>query len=179
MTRPLKNLVPTDEEDRLWERVQGETDKQWQAFKAFRDLNPVDRTVKEAYRRHANRPEADAAPSWWYEVSHRFRWRERAHAFDQYLDRKVVETELDERVKSRRMRRAVLGSALRKIATEMQQVDITKASVAELSRFMDVVVRQLREEYDETPTQKLKVGGMQAEDGNAVPIVISYSQSKV
>jgi hypothetical protein len=41
------------------------------------------------------------------------------------------------------------------------------------------VVKQLRDEYDEAPTQKVKLGGMQAEDGSAIPVVITYAQSKV
>ena len=179
MSRPIKNMVPVDDEARLWERIEGETDKQWQAFRSFRDVPTTDRTVKEAFVRSSGRTDTINAPSWWYEVSQRFRWRERAHAFDQYLDRKTIEAELDERVRSRKLRRAVLTKALSKAATEMGTLDLSKASAGEWSRFLEVVVKQLRDEYDEAPTQKVKLGGMQAEDGSAIPVVITYAQSKV
>lgn len=179
MAGKLRNLVPVDGEERLWERVVGETDKQWLAFRTYRDVPAVDRTVKEAYRRSAGKPDAPAAPTWWYDTSTRNRWRERAHAFDQWSERRLVDEETSERLRSRRARRAVLTGALRKLANNLDSVDVTKASVGEFTKLLEVVVRQLRDEYDETPTQRLKVAGLADETGEVVPIVITASQAKV
>jgi hypothetical protein len=83
-----------------------------------------------------------------------------------------------ERVKSRKLRRAVLVSALRKAGSELPNVDFSKASASDLAKFLEVVVRQLRDEYDESPTQKVSLGGLQSEAGAEIPIVITYAQSK-
>lgn len=142
---------------RLWERFDGETERQWLAFKAYRDLSPIDRTCLEAYRRHTGKPDAVVASSWFYELSTRNRWRERAAAFDAYLDRMAWEAETDERLKARKLRRAVLLTAQKRLGEAVQKFDFGKATAGDVAKLLDVIARNLREEYADQPEQKQQV----------------------
>jgi hypothetical protein len=142
---------------RLWERFVGETEKQFLAFKAYRDQSPASRTIIEAYRRHTGKTSSDVVPSWFYELSGRNRWRERASAFDAHLDRLAWEAENDERLKARRLRRAVLLTAQKRLGDAVQGFDFAKSTPAEIAKLLDVVARNLREEYGEQPTQRQEV----------------------
>jgi hypothetical protein len=77
------------------------------------------------------------------------------------------------------MRRGVLAQSLRRLSEALQTMDLSKASAADVARLLDISVRQLREEYDETPAQKVALGGLQGAEGQELPIVISYAQSRV
>ena len=98
---------------------------------------------------------------------------------DSYKARLELAAEAEERAKARRMRRGVLLQSLRRLSEALQTLDLSKASAADVARLLDISVRQLREEYDETPAQKLALGGLQGAEGQELPIVISYAQSRV
>ena len=183
MTKPLRLCTPVDDESLAWERYREEGDKPFDAFVHFRSLPRADRSVRAAYRsKQAAAGFAstlESAPASWYGWAERFKWRERAAAMDTWNERRELEAEADERIKARRLRRGVLVSALRKAGSDLPSLDLSKASASDLARLLEVVVRQLREEYDETPAQKVALGGLRTEDGTDIPIVITQSQSKV
>ena len=179
MSKPLKLCTPLNEEAYPWERFKEESPKAYEAFAAYRDMPRVDRSVRGAFiKSRLYGPPPEQAHPIWYDWCHRFKWRERVIAMDTYNERRDSEAEADERVKSRKLRRAVLVSALRKAGSELPNVDFSKASASDLAKFLEVVVRQLRDEYDESPTQKVSLGGLQSEAGAEIPIVITYAQSK-
>jgi hypothetical protein len=70
-----------------WDRQPGESDKQYGHFLAYRDLGPA-RTVGRAYRRATNQGEftrgqgAKRAPGFFRRLAQRWRWQERAGAWD-------------------------------------------------------------------------------------------------
>lgn len=70
-----------------WDRQPGETDTQYGHFLAYRDLGPA-RTVGRAYRRTTKQGEfthgqgAKRAPGFFRRLAHRWRWQERAGAWD-------------------------------------------------------------------------------------------------
>lgn len=142
---------------REWERWVGETEKQFLAFKAFRDIPAADRSILEAYRRHTRKPHAALASSWFYELSKVRKWRERAAAFDAHLDRLTWDAEVDERMKIRKLRRAGLITAYRKTAEAIAKMDFAKASVSEIGKLVDALSRNLREEYDDAPEARQQV----------------------
>lgn len=141
---------------RLWERQPGESEKAFGWFKSFRDLPPLDRTVAEVYRKREGKL-GKTAPSWIYELSQKWRWRSRAAAFDSYMDRLQYEAEVNERVKARRLRRAVLLSAMRNAGDALPSIDLTKSSAGELARLLDITARNLREEYADQPENRQTV----------------------
>jgi hypothetical protein len=142
---------------KLWERLENETEKQFLAFKQYRDLSPIDRSTLEAYRRHTGRTEVFVASSWFYELSTKNRWKERAAAFDQYLDRLQWEAETDERLKARKLRRAVLITAQKRLGEALVSFDFGKATAGDVARLLDVIARNLREEYSDQPEHRAKV----------------------
>jgi hypothetical protein len=167
------------DEGRPWERQKAEPDRHYVWFQCYRDIPPVDRTVREAHARFTGKKKPDGAPGQWYTVSQKHRWKERALALDTYIERRDLEAELEERVKSRKLRRAVLANTLRKAGTEMMNIDFAQASPGEVARLLEVLTKQLREEYDETPAKKVQLGGMAAGNGEKeTPIVITFSQSQ-
>lgn len=76
------------DEPRLdWERREGETPKQFQAFVVFRDLG-LGRSIDAAYRQHTRRESNTAvrAHNQWRMWARANEWFARAEAYDRYLD---------------------------------------------------------------------------------------------
>jgi hypothetical protein len=150
---PTYSRNPSDD-GRIWERQPGETDSQWLAFKAYREINPSERSITEAYRRRTGKASAMHAGSHYYEMAKRWAWNDRARAYDEHMDRLSIEAEVEERNKIRRLRRVTLVQAMSKLREAIPQLDFTKLSGNELARLMEVVTRNLREEYADQPVQR-------------------------
>ncbi|MEW4569278.1 hypothetical protein AB1L88_15545 [Tautonia sp. JC769] len=67
-----------------WGRQDGESERAFAAFLAYRDLG-AERTVCDAYRQSAGKPEAKQAPGTWNKWAKDRRWKERALAWDRHL----------------------------------------------------------------------------------------------
>jgi len=141
----------------LWERLDGETEKQYAAFCVYRDLAPVERNILVAFRRYTNRIDVGSAGSWFYQLASVHYWKERAQAFDQHCERLSWQAEADERIKARKLRRAVLITAQRRLGETLQRFDFDKSSAGEMARLLDVITRNLREEYSDIPEQRQQV----------------------
>ncbi len=102
---PNRKPVPS-EAAQPWERLPGEPDKAWLAFRIFRDIGPkrsYDETARRYYapneaagEAHSGRKKSRAGSSikrW----AHEWRWNERASAFDAHLDREAVAAQEEER----------------------------------------------------------------------------------
>lgn len=176
---PIRPITPIADDDVIWERCHEESRQAFEAFCHFRDVAPADRSIRFAYRSSKADMDLPSAPASWYDWSQRFRWKERAAAYDAYKARRELDAEIRERVKAKQLRRGVLVSGLRKTGQDLPNIDLTKSSASDIAKLLEVLIRQLREEYDETPAQKIALGGLKSEDGADMPIVISYAQSKV
>ena len=82
-------MNPLADQPLPWERQPGETVKAFQAFRAYRDLEPRDRSVLAAYRLAKGKPTARQAAGIWNRWCAEHRWVERAHAYD--LHREALE----------------------------------------------------------------------------------------
>jgi hypothetical protein len=102
---PNRKPVPS-EPTQPWERLPGEPDKAWLAFRIFRDIGPkrsYDETARRYYapneaagEEHSGRKKSRAGSSikrW----AHQWSWNERAAAFDAYLDREEIAAQIEER----------------------------------------------------------------------------------
>lgn len=69
----------------LWDRLQNEPDRAYQAFESFLCLPSGERTILAAYRRYVGNPEAAKPSDTWSGWASRFGWRERALAYDDHL----------------------------------------------------------------------------------------------
>jgi hypothetical protein len=71
----------------LWERLDNEPERAYRAFECFLTLpRDTTRTVVAAYRRHTGNAEALKPSDTWTRWSRDFAWRERAAAYDAYLE---------------------------------------------------------------------------------------------
>lgn len=73
-----------------WEKLEGESPLQFSRFERFRSLGPS-RTLEAAYRAETGRK--GVAPGHWRESARKYRWRERAEAWDAEQTRQAREEE--------------------------------------------------------------------------------------
>lgn len=70
------------DEKPIWQRIEGETDKAFDAFCKYRNLG-ADRSIEKAFQQYQN--STKTVPGYWKEWSAKFDWVERAAAYDEYL----------------------------------------------------------------------------------------------
>jgi hypothetical protein len=75
-----------DTEKELWDRLEPETDRAFEAFRTFLSLPSSDRTLVAAYRRFVGNPDASKLSDAWNEWARRYAWKERARAYDNHLE---------------------------------------------------------------------------------------------
>lgn len=163
------------EERQPWERQPGERALWFGRFAIYRDLGP-NRTIMDAWRTENNlqqkTPTAKQPNRRWYEVRDEWHWEERAAAYDEYLDQQRLlarqeeirlqrEAEAAAREESRKQRRQILTGFLGKLAQTLGAYHVEGANLSELTRATQMVVEQLRAEYNDLPTQRF---GFESED---------------
>jgi hypothetical protein len=74
------------EKKELWDRLENEPERAYQAFVSYLNLTSRQRTLLQAYRHHVGNPDvmkpSDTFSGW----ARRFAWRERAAAYDDHLE---------------------------------------------------------------------------------------------
>jgi len=95
-----------------WERQQGESAKAFDAFECYRMLGP-DRSLQAAWEKHYTRPgtllarqrkgkeQAGQFPGYWGAWATKWRWRERAAAWDEEVATLARDQELDRELRAR------------------------------------------------------------------------------
>src|SRR5215208_4244733 len=69
----------------LWDRLDNESTRAFQAFESFLSLPSAERTLLGAYRQHVANPDAVKPSDTWARWCSDFAWRERARAYDDHL----------------------------------------------------------------------------------------------
>jgi len=96
-------------ERHLWQRIQGETFKAYEGFELYRQLGPA-RSLQVAWEQYFTRPgtrrqrgdrEVTRFPGYWARWSTRWRWLERAMAWDEEVAALARDQELDRELKAR------------------------------------------------------------------------------
>lgn len=114
----------------IWERLPGESAKAFEAFRLYRDLPPSERSVREVARR-LNKNLTTIA-QW----SSKYRWVERAQAWDDEVDRRAREAHL-RAVKEMRERHARYAVALQmKALDRLKQMDPDELEPLEVLKFI-------------------------------------------
>jgi hypothetical protein len=88
----MPDPAPIEYEIKPWDRQPNEPDYAFLAFCAFRDMGP-NRTVRGAY--FVTDPKAPKANSTWFSWSTKYKWVERATAFDFWRHEESVKTRRD------------------------------------------------------------------------------------
>ena len=101
-----------------WDRQPFESDKQWEAFRTYRDMDPMDRSLKGAYAAKHDREIGSSMPSHTYQNwAVKYDWRERTELYDTFMDQ-TISTALMLRRYRARYETAKVGQALREKAAE-------------------------------------------------------------
>ena len=72
----------------LWDRLENEARRAFEAFQTFLSLPADGRTIVEAYRYHVGNPHVAKPSDTWIRWSSEFAWRERAAAYDDHVTSK-------------------------------------------------------------------------------------------
>jgi len=82
----------------LWDQLENEPKRAFQAFQTFLRLPSGSRTVVEAYRRHVDNPQATRVSDTWTRWSKTFAWSPRAEAYELHLEL-IRERAMEEAIK--------------------------------------------------------------------------------
>jgi hypothetical protein len=142
-----------DNEKELWDRLEPETDRAFEAFRTFLSLPSSDRTLVAAYRRFVGNPNASKVSDAWNEWARRYAWKERARAYDAHIDQirrnameKAVEEEAAEQARQAERARYHLNELLTNF--HAKTMDYLEQMDAADMRFSDAVaVTRLYIEY--------------------------------
>jgi hypothetical protein len=142
-----------DNEKELWDRLEPETDRAFEAFRTFLSLPSSDRTLVAAYRRFVGNPNASKVSDAWNEWARRYAWKERARAYDAHIDRfrrnameKAIEEEAAEQARQAERTRYHLNELLTNY--HAKTMDFLEQMDAADMRFSDAVaVTRLFIEY--------------------------------
>ncbi len=142
-----------------WERQEGESGRAFRAFTQYRDLGPG-RSLNAAYTASREAKEELRAPGTWYEWSARFRWVERAAAWDAFLDgeRLQARAKRERELERRRFEFELKNQERLERRVEKMEAVLDKADVAPIT---DVWRDECREAEDGTATKfKTRVKGI-------------------
>lgn len=106
-----------------------------------------------------SKPPPRSVPAAWKEAARRFQWQERVAAWDAHeMARRRREYE-QERLADRHQRITLLRATRAKVAQALAHLDPEEASWRDVLRGVQVVVPELRKEYDDEPAQRHEVTG--------------------
>src|SRR5215210_8407527 len=108
-----------DTKKELWDRLDGEPSRAYEAFRTFLSLPSGDRTMVTAYRQYVGNPDASKVSDAWNEWARRYAWKERARAYDAHIDRirqnameKAIEEEAAEQARQAERQRNRLNELM-------------------------------------------------------------------
>ncbi|MBN2005801.1 MAG: hypothetical protein JXA21_20760 [Anaerolineae bacterium] len=158
-----------------WDRRSGEPMLWFARFELYRELG-TGRTIEDVWRLNKAQqsvPSTSKRPhNRWYEVAQEWDWKGRAEAWDeeQIAQQRAVtaqealerrQRESAEREKARQNRRSLLNGFLGKLSESL--INFPDGSkLDELTKATQMVVQELRAEYNDLPVQR--IGFMNEED---------------
>ena len=130
----------------VWDRMEDESSKAYEAFCAYRDLGPQ-RSVAKAVKNYVETTETKRRTKqrWWLNWSKKHSWVARVTAYDDYIEleqRKVQEQEKREMVR----RHAQLSLMMQQKGIQrLQSLDVNEVAPGSLARLLEVAVKIERE----------------------------------
>lgn len=79
-----RRILPPQHPPDPWDRREGESEKAWAAFRAYRDAGPMRKRIAVA-RQLANKPDLKSTPASWRKWERVHDWHTRLTAFDRFL----------------------------------------------------------------------------------------------
>ncbi len=136
-----------DNEILPWERQDGETEKQFEAFVLYRDMG-ADRGIRKVAQK------LDKQPSYISKIASRKFWVDRVTKYDRYLDEKRRE-EREAEIEKMNERHARIGKTLQSKGIErLQTIDVKTLTPSELLRYVELGVKIERMAMGEADTEE-------------------------
>ena len=133
-----------DTELELWDRLDGESSRAYEAFRTYVSLPIGNRTMVTAYRRFVDNRFASKVSDSWNEWARRYAWKERARRYDAHMDR-IRRNAMEKAVQEEAAEQARQAERIRNNLNELMAVGHEKVMeyLEELDpatmRFSDVV----------------------------------------
>jgi hypothetical protein len=128
-----------------WERITGESAAAYGAFCSYRDFGPERNIHKVVEKAEADTVKAGKRYRVWRLWSMRFRWRERAEAYDQYLDR-MRQAELRKTIEEQgKVHRMVTGKMLQVVNKKLDMMDPGDLTQGTVREWVETAVKTERE----------------------------------
>lgn len=127
------------------------------AFAAFNDYCRMGegRTLRGLHQSATKVTPIDTLKRW----SAKYNWQERVKEFDANTQDAINKRWLADRAADKKTRITYLTAFRGKIGEAMSALDPTRASMAEVSSALKMVVSELRAEYDDEPVQRNELSG--------------------
>lgn len=164
----------SDTADRLWDRQASEPSRWFYRFDTYyRPIGP-ERSLLGAYRTwhqadKGRKSQSVSAPTSWRMAAEKWRWAERAEAWDVQQRLARLKDEDEARRKNRERRVALLNATLARASDALIKLDATDAKWSDVVAAIKLAVQELRHEYgDDVRTVKLETTEMIPEWATAV-----------
>lgn len=163
-----------DEDRKPWERRADESDRAWAAFRVYRDMGPDARSYNRAYQARYGKDPGQPAPAFFRKWGGEHGWVERVAAWDKHLDLMNRRAQEEEARKWRERRRDLLAAYFAKLAQALDAAawvetvltaknqDPNRPRLKEgihlrdITQAVNMIANQLRDEYDDLPTQRVE-----------------------
>lgn len=150
-----------------WERRPDETLRSFGAFKTYRDMGAISRSMVAAYRKHTKRPRAKSAPGTWQMWARKYAWGERAALYDVWIDELKLKTTQETyvaEVREMATRQAREAMALQRKGLEaLQNLKPEKMSARDILEYitrageMERIAKGIPKEIEELATPSIAV----------------------
>jgi len=142
-----------------WHRLPAEPPRWFLRFERFRLMGPR-RSVDEVWRQEgAERRKGQRPSGAWFKQVKRWRWADRAAAWDLAEAERLAQEEAEGRQRAREVRRGLLKVLSGKLSAALAQMDAGKMSPFALVLAIRATSKEMRAEFDEEPTQRHQLGG--------------------
>ena len=162
----MRQATVVGEQSRMWERIEREPSLWFYRFDAYyRPLGP-ERSLLRAYKtwhlaERKRETQAVSAPTSWREAADRWRWLERAEAWDVQQRLERLREEDEARRKSREQRLAILNGVLMRASSALVRLNPDEARWGDVIAAVRLAVQELRHEYGEdVTTVKVEAAGV-------------------
>lgn len=152
-----------------WEKQDGETERNYDAFKVYLGMPKRERSLAKAANFYYAPSDMEPASRWangatigqyrTFELwSSRFRWVKRALAYDQEQDRKEAEEKETARDEMKKRHISIAKAIQGKVLQRLQTLQVNELSVADMKGLLDIAVKMERLSLGES-TETIKQQG--------------------
>ncbi|HNP70954.1 MAG TPA: hypothetical protein PKK15_07600 [Kouleothrix sp.] len=158
------------DETPAYERREGEPDLWYDRFERFRLAGPA-RSLLSIYNAERAKEQQEPArdiPGAWKDAAEAWQWRTRAAAWDAAEQQKRRDAYDAEREEDHEARVTLLKLAHAKLFHAVNALDPKQMRASDVIDGIQMVVRELRAEYDDLPTQPIDFASLSDEELRAI-----------